>query len=160
MATLKFNALVKVLVPAVLLGAAGIGLYVCMSGSLDKMAVPWAAPPPLTPEQLREPGIAGDTLQDTQAISDPSDILARGRYMARGRYNVEILVIRNNREGYVVVDPQVLSGKFVVATFRHRWVRASGQPEDITILYLMKPEHPEAAFAAEPPLPVTTGGKR
>ncbi|EEH0272133.1 DUF3438 family protein [Salmonella enterica] len=160
MATLKFNALVKVLIPAVLPGAAGIGLYVCMSGSLDKMAVPWAAPPPLTPEQLREPGIAGDTPQDTQAISDPSDILARGRYMARGRYNVEILVIRNNREGYVVVDPQILSGKFVVATFRHRWVRASGQPEDITILYLMKPEHPEAAFAAEPPLPVTTGGKR
>ncbi|EKN9118559.1 TIGR03749 family integrating conjugative element protein, partial [Salmonella enterica] len=40
------------------------------------------------------------------------------------------------------------------------WVRASGQPEDITILYLMKPEHPEAAFTAEPPLPVTTGGKR
>ncbi|ENU7738113.1 DUF3438 family protein [Salmonella enterica] len=154
MATLKSSSLVKVLIPAVLLGAAGIGLYVCMSGSLDKMAVPWAAPPPLTPEQLREPGIAGDTPQDTQAISDPSDILARGRY------NVEILVVRNNREGDVVVDPQVLSGKFVVATFRHRWVRASGQPEDITILYLMKPEHPEAAFAAEPPLPVTTGGKR
>ncbi|ECQ3654384.1 DUF3438 family protein [Salmonella enterica] len=152
MATLKSNALVKVLVPAVLLGAAGVGLYVCMSGSLDKMAVPWAAPPPLTPEQLRELGIAGE--------SDPSDILARGRYMARGKYNVEILVVRNNREGDVVVDPQVLSGKFVVATFRHRWVRASGQPEDITILYLMKPEHPEAVFAAEPPLPVTTGGKR
>ncbi|EBH8951505.1 DUF3438 family protein [Salmonella enterica] len=153
MATLKSSALVKVLIPAVLLVAAGIGLYAGMSGSLDKMA-------PLTPEQWREPGIAGGTPQDTQAISAPSDILARGRYMARGRYNVEILVVRNNREGDVVVDPQVLSGKFVVATFRHRWVRASGQPEDITILYLMKPEHPEAAFAAEPPLPVTTGGKR
>ncbi|ECF8076767.1 hypothetical protein CWU58_27485 [Salmonella enterica] len=102
MATLKSNALVKVLVPAVLLGAAGIGLHACMSGSLDKMA-------PLTLEQLREPGIGGGTPQDTQAISDPSDILARGRY------NVEILVVRNNRE---------------------------------------------AAFAAEPPLPVTTGGKR
>ncbi|EAA8668920.1 hypothetical protein EO05_26440, partial [Salmonella enterica] len=100
MATLKSSALVKVLVPAVLLGAAGIGLHACMSGSLDKMA-------PLTPEQLREPGIGGGTPQDTQAISDPSDILARGRY------NVEILVVRNNRE---------------------------------------------AAFAAEPPLPVTTGG--
>ncbi|EBH1934584.1 DUF3438 family protein [Salmonella enterica] len=131
MATLKSSALVKVLVPAVLLVAAGIGLHACMSGSLDKMA-------PLTPEQLRELGIADE--------SDPSDILARGRHMAPGKYNVEILVIRNNREGNVVVDPQVLSGKFVVATFRHRWVRASGQPE--------------AAFAAEPPLPVTTGGKR
>ncbi|EBI5645151.1 DUF3438 family protein [Salmonella enterica subsp. enterica] len=124
------------------------------------MAVPWAALPPLTPEQLRELGITGDTPQDTRAISDPSDIVARGRYMALWRYNVEILVVRNNREGDVVVDPQVLSGKFVSAAFRHRWVRASGQPEDITILYLMKPEHPEAAFAAEPPLPVTTGGKR
>lgn len=141
MATLKSSALVKVLVPAVLLVAAGIGLHACMSGSQDKMS-------PLTPEQLRELGIAGE--------SDPSDILARGRR----KYNVEILVVRNNREGDVVVDPQVLSGKFVVAAFRHRWVRASGQPEDITILYLMKPEHPEAAFVAEPPLPVTTGGKR
>ncbi|ECQ8983251.1 hypothetical protein F0D31_26550 [Salmonella enterica subsp. enterica] len=108
MATLKSNALVKVLVPAVLLGAAGVGMRACTSGSLDKMA-------PLTLEQLRELGIGGGTPQDTQAISDPSDILARGRYMARGRYNVEILVVRNNRE---------------------------------------------AAFAAEPPLPVTTGGKR
>ncbi|EGO2478275.1 DUF3438 family protein [Salmonella enterica] len=160
MATLKSGTLVKLLVPAVLLGAAGIGLYACTSGSLDKMAVPWADLPPLTPEQWREAGITGDTPQDTRAISDPSDIVARGRYMAGGKYNVEILVVRNNREGDVVVDPQVLSGKFVLAAFRHQWVRASGQPEDITILYLMKPEHPEAAFAAEPPLPVTTGGKR
>ncbi|EDE6686986.1 DUF3438 family protein [Salmonella enterica subsp. enterica serovar Apeyeme] len=160
MTTLKSGTLVKVLIPAVLLVAAGIGLHACTSGSLDKMAVPWADLPPLTPEQLREAGITGDTPQDTQAISDPSDIVARGRYMAGGKYNVEILVVRNNREGDVVVDPHVLSGKFVVATFRHRWVRASGQPEDITILYLMKPEHPEAAFAAEPPAPVTKGGKR
>ncbi|EJX4928519.1 TIGR03752 family integrating conjugative element protein, partial [Salmonella enterica] len=64
MATLKSSALVKVLIPAVLLVAAGIGLYAGMSGSLDKMA-------PLTPEQWREPGIAGGTPQDTQAISAP-----------------------------------------------------------------------------------------
>ncbi|EGF3847372.1 DUF3438 family protein [Salmonella enterica] len=160
MATLKSNALVKVLVPAVLLGAAGVGMRACTSGTPEQTATQQVPLPPLTPEQLLKLGIAGDTPQDTRAISDPSDIVARGRYMALWRYNVEILVVRNNREGDVVVDPQILSGKFVLAAFRHQWVRASGQPEDITILYLMKPEHPEAEFAAEPPLPVTTGGKR
>ncbi|EMI7380102.1 TIGR03752 family integrating conjugative element protein [Salmonella enterica] len=65
MATLKSNALVKVLVPAVLLGAAGIGMRACTSGSPDKVTTQQVPLPQLTPEQLRELGIEGDTPQDT-----------------------------------------------------------------------------------------------
>ncbi|ECD6340857.1 TIGR03752 family integrating conjugative element protein [Salmonella enterica subsp. enterica serovar Newport] len=65
MATLKSNALVKVLVPAVLLGAAGIGMRACTSGTPEKVATQQVPLPQLTPEQLRELGIEGDTPQDT-----------------------------------------------------------------------------------------------
>ncbi|EBA4670339.1 TIGR03752 family integrating conjugative element protein [Salmonella enterica] len=65
MATLKSNALVKVLVPAVLLGAAGIGMRACTSGTPEKAATQQVPLPQLTPEQLRELGIEGDTPQDT-----------------------------------------------------------------------------------------------
>ncbi|ECD3736405.1 TIGR03752 family integrating conjugative element protein [Salmonella enterica subsp. enterica serovar Stanley] len=65
MATLKSNALVKVLVPAVLLGAAGIGMRACTSGTPEKAATRQVPLPQLTPEQLRELGIEGDTPQDT-----------------------------------------------------------------------------------------------
>ncbi|HGB5896242.1 TPA: TIGR03752 family integrating conjugative element protein [Salmonella enterica] len=65
MATLKSNALVKVLVPAVLLGAAGVGMRACTSGPPEKTATQQIPLPQLTPEQLRELGIEGDTPQDT-----------------------------------------------------------------------------------------------
>ncbi|ECE0739811.1 TIGR03752 family integrating conjugative element protein [Salmonella enterica] len=65
MATLKSNALVKVLVPAVLLGATGIGMRACTSGTPDKATTQQVPLPQLTPEQLRELGIEGDTPQDT-----------------------------------------------------------------------------------------------
>lgn len=38
MATLKSNALVKVLVPAVLLGAVGVGMRACTSGTPEQTA--------------------------------------------------------------------------------------------------------------------------
>ncbi|EJX3102444.1 TIGR03752 family integrating conjugative element protein [Salmonella enterica] len=65
MATLKSNALVKVLVPAVLLGAAGVGMRACTSGAPEQTATQQVPLPQLTPEQLRELGIEGDTPQDT-----------------------------------------------------------------------------------------------
>ncbi|MGG6113521.1 hypothetical protein ACQSFK_11075 [Salmonella enterica] len=75
MATLKSNALVKVLVPAVLLGAAGIGMRACTSGTPEKAATQQVPLPQLTPEQLRELGIEGDTPQDTL----PGTIVIRQR---------------------------------------------------------------------------------
>ncbi|EBW6363908.1 TIGR03752 family integrating conjugative element protein [Salmonella enterica subsp. enterica serovar Oranienburg] len=65
MATLKSNALVKVLVPAVLLGAVGVGMRACTSGAPELTATQQVPLPQLTPEQLRELGIEGDTPQDT-----------------------------------------------------------------------------------------------
>ncbi|EBW6362354.1 TIGR03752 family integrating conjugative element protein [Salmonella enterica subsp. enterica serovar Oranienburg] len=65
MATLKSSAIVKVLVPAVLLGAAGVGMRACTSGTPEQTATQQVPLPQLTPEQLRELGIEGDTPQDT-----------------------------------------------------------------------------------------------
>ncbi|HAF1587075.1 TPA: TIGR03752 family integrating conjugative element protein, partial [Salmonella enterica] len=65
MATLKSNLLVKVLVPAVLLGAAGVGMRACTPGAPEQTATQQVPLPQLTPEQLRELGIEGDTPQDT-----------------------------------------------------------------------------------------------
>ncbi len=65
MATLKSNALVKVLIPAVVLGAAAVGMRACTSGTPEKAATQQVPLPQLTPEQLRELGIEGDTPQDT-----------------------------------------------------------------------------------------------
>ncbi|HIF3105211.1 TPA: TIGR03752 family integrating conjugative element protein [Salmonella enterica] len=65
MATLKSNAIVKMLVPAVILGAAAVGMRACTSGTPEKTATQQIPLPQLTPEQLRELGIEGDTPQDT-----------------------------------------------------------------------------------------------
>lgn len=65
MATLKSNAIVKMLVPAVILGAAAVGMRACTSGTPEKTATQQVPLPQLTPEQLRELGIEGDTPQDT-----------------------------------------------------------------------------------------------
>ena len=64
MATLRSSKLVKVIVPAVVLGAIAIGIRACG----DRRAEPEPAAtvlPSLTPEQLRELGVEGDTAQDT-----------------------------------------------------------------------------------------------
>ncbi|EIE5051860.1 TIGR03752 family integrating conjugative element protein, partial [Salmonella enterica subsp. enterica serovar Java] len=53
MATLKSNLLVKALVPAVLLGAAGVGMRACTSGAPEQTATQQVPLPQLTPEQLR-----------------------------------------------------------------------------------------------------------
>jgi integrating conjugative element protein (TIGR03752 family) len=65
MATLKSNAIVKMLVPAVILGAAAVGMRACTSGTPEKTVTQQVPLPQLTPEQLRELGIEGDTPQDT-----------------------------------------------------------------------------------------------
>ncbi|WP_337024601.1 MULTISPECIES: TIGR03749 family integrating conjugative element protein [unclassified Pantoea] len=60
------------------------------------------------------------------------------------------LRIRNSSSQKVVLDPRELQGRFVTATFQHRWVGAAGTPEDTTTLYLVTAGRPDDAFVREP----------
>ncbi|EGO2478276.1 TIGR03749 family integrating conjugative element protein [Salmonella enterica] len=91
--------------------------------------------------------------------SEPLDIRPLAAW-GRGEYSVVALRVRNTGNGKVVTDPRVLAGRFVAATFQHRWLGPAGQPEDTTTLYLVVQGRPEAAFIAEPPVPTVKGGKR
>ncbi|ECH3816822.1 TIGR03749 family integrating conjugative element protein [Salmonella enterica] len=91
--------------------------------------------------------------------SEPLDIQPLAAW-GRGEYSVVALRVRNIGNGKVVTDPRALAGRFVAATFQHRWLGPAGQPEDTTTLYLVVQGRPEAAFIAEPPVPTVKGGKR
>ncbi|ECE7751419.1 TIGR03749 family integrating conjugative element protein [Salmonella enterica subsp. enterica serovar Ngili] len=68
----------------------------------------------------------------------------------RGDYSVVALKVRNTGSTKVVMDPRALNGRFMAATFQHRWLGPAGEPEDTTTLYLVIKGRPEAAFIAEP----------
>ena len=65
-------------------------------------------------------------------------------------YSVVALMLRNQRSEKVVLDPRRLQGRFYSATFQHRWLGASGTPEDTTTVYLVTRERPDTAFLPEP----------
>jgi len=60
------------------------------------------------------------------------------------------LRIRNSSSQRVVLDPRELQGRFVTATFQHRWLGAAGTPEDTTTLYLVTAGRPDDVFVREP----------
>ncbi|EBS4058394.1 TIGR03752 family integrating conjugative element protein [Salmonella enterica subsp. enterica serovar Newport] len=64
MAMLRSNTLVKVIIPVLTLGAVAIGIRACSDKSVRQETTTTALPT-LTPEQLRELGVEGDTAQDT-----------------------------------------------------------------------------------------------
>ena len=65
-------------------------------------------------------------------------------------YSVLALPLRNQRAEKVVLDPRRRQGNFYSATFQHRWLGASGTPEDTTTVYLVTKGRPDAAFLPEP----------
>ncbi|AZT26301.1 TPA: TIGR03749 family integrating conjugative element protein [Salmonella enterica] len=65
-------------------------------------------------------------------------------------YSVVALTLRNQRAEKVVLDPRRLQGNFYSATFQHRWLGASGMPEDTTTVYLVTKGRPDVAFLPEP----------
>ncbi|ENA0198891.1 TIGR03752 family integrating conjugative element protein [Salmonella enterica] len=64
MATLRSNTLVKIIIPVVALSAVAIGIRACSDKRVQQEAAVTTLPT-LTPEQLRELGVEGDTAQDT-----------------------------------------------------------------------------------------------
>lgn len=75
-------------------------------------------------------------------------------------YSVVALTLRNQRPEKVVLDPRRLQGNFYSATFQHRWLGASGTPEDTTTVYLVTKGRPDAAFLPEPVKAKTGKGRK
>uniref|UniRef100_UPI000C0506FE TIGR03749 family integrating conjugative element protein n=1 Tax=Xenorhabdus budapestensis TaxID=290110 RepID=UPI000C0506FE len=61
-------------------------------------------------------------------------------------HTVVALKLRNPTQRKITLDPRALQGKFVAATFQHRWLGETGSPEDTTVLYLVTKGRPENAF--------------
>ena len=57
--------------------------------------------------------------------------------------------VRNMTSRKIVLDPRSLQGKFVSATFQHRFLGLVGTPEDTTMLYLVMDSRPENALIPE-----------
>ncbi|EAA9319070.1 TIGR03749 family integrating conjugative element protein [Salmonella enterica subsp. enterica] len=92
------------------------------------------------------------TLPDTLTSLLPSESVEIKPLAAWGLqgYSVVALTLRNQRSEKVVLDPRRLQGNFYSATFQHRWLGASGTPEDTTTVYLVTKGRPDAAFLPEP----------
>jgi integrating conjugative element protein (TIGR03749 family) len=67
-----------------------------------------------------------------------------------GSRNVVALKVQNTASRKITLDPRVLQGQFVTATFQHRYLGPVGTPEDTTTLYLVTSGRPDGAFVAEP----------
>ncbi|CDM88638.1 putative exported protein [Xenorhabdus bovienii] len=68
----------------------------------------------------------------------------------RQNQHVVVLKLRNTAKRKITLDPRALQGRFVAATFQHRWLGEAGTPEDITLLYLITAGRPDKAFVPEP----------
>lgn len=51
--------------------------------------------------------------------------------------SVVAVTVRNTASRKIILDPRMLQGKFIAATFQHRWLGPAGSPEDTTTLYLV-----------------------
>jgi len=45
--------------------------------------------------------------------------------------------LTNSSSGWITLDPRVLQGDFLTATFQHEALGPRGTPEDTTVLYLV-----------------------
>ncbi|SFN78752.1 TIGR03749 family integrating conjugative element protein [Xenorhabdus japonica] len=73
-------------------------------------------------------------------------------------HTVVALKLRNPTQRKITLDPRALQGKFVVATFQHRWLGEAGTPEEATVLYLVTKGLPDNALIPEP-VSVKPGGR-
>lgn len=81
--------------------------------------------------------------------SEPLTVSPVAAWAAGGR-TVVALKLTSTVSRRIVLDPRALQGRFVAATFQHRWLGAAGTPEDTTMLYVVTAGSPEKAFVEEP----------
>ncbi|KAB1582974.1 TIGR03749 family integrating conjugative element protein [Serratia marcescens] len=81
--------------------------------------------------------------------SEPVSVTPLGGW-GIGSRNVVALKVKNTASRKITLDPRVLQGQFVTATFQHRYLGPVGTPEDTTTLYLVTAGRPDGAFVAEP----------
>ena len=82
----------------------------------------------------------------------PSEAITATPLAAWGVANRAVVAVRlqNTASRRIVLDPRILQGQFVAATFQHRWLGPVGTPEDTTTAYIVTGPRPESAFIAEP----------
>ncbi|MDF7679932.1 TIGR03749 family integrating conjugative element protein [Enterobacteriaceae bacterium ESL0689] len=92
----------------------------------------------------------------------PSEAVTAIPLAAWGVANRAVVAIRlqNTTRHRIVLDPRLLQGQFVAATFQHRWLGPEGSPEDTTTVYLVTGARPETAFVTEPVRKVTRISKK
>ncbi|CEE91471.1 TIGR03749 family integrating conjugative element protein [Xenorhabdus koppenhoeferi] len=81
----------------------------------------------------------------------PVQIMPLAGWRSNG-VSVIALKFTNSSSKNLVLDPRVLQGQFITATFQHKWLGATGTPEDTTTLYLVMKGKPEDSFITEPTL--------
>ena len=89
--------------------------------------------------------------------SEPLTVSPVAAWAAGGR-TVVALKLTSTVSRRIVLDPRALQGRFVAATFQHRWLGAAGTPEDTTMLYVVTAGSPEKAFV-EGPVTSRRGGE-
>lgn len=68
----------------------------------------------------------------------------------QGEMTVTAIRLQNRSAQRIDLDPRELQGRFLTATFQHRWLGAHGTPEDTTVLYLVTRGDSGDAFIPEP----------
>ncbi|CDL79961.1 TIGR03749 family integrating conjugative element protein [Xenorhabdus cabanillasii] len=83
--------------------------------------------------------------------SAPIQVIPLAGWRANG-VTVVALKLTNLTTEKIVLDPRMLQGRFLTATFQHQWLGPTSTPEDTTTLYLVMKGKSENAFIAEPAL--------
>ncbi|OTA16791.1 conjugal transfer protein [Xenorhabdus vietnamensis] len=89
--------------------------------------------------------------------SEPIEIIPLAGWRLHN-HTVVALKLRNPIQRKITLDPRALQGKFVAATFQHRWLGEAGTPEETTVLYLVTKGLPDNALIPEP-ASVKPGGR-
>ncbi|WP_418156210.1 DUF3438 family protein [Pseudomonas aeruginosa] len=83
----------------------------------------------LVADYLRRPNLQALPQSQRQLIS-----LVLWKLLASSTHAVRLI---NSSSGWVTLDPRVLQGDFLTATFQHEALGPRGTPEDTTVLYLV-----------------------
>ncbi|EDW2262313.1 TIGR03749 family integrating conjugative element protein [Salmonella enterica] len=68
-----------------------------------------------------------------------------------GDTTVTAIKLQNRSMSRINLDPRVLQGQFLTASFQHGWLGTHGTPEDTTVVYLVTDGSANNAILPEPP---------
>ena len=91
------------------------------------------------------PGLSRVTLSSSLKLDNLAPVLPlRARALAAWRlddYWLTTVLLTNTTDHWLALDPRILQGDFVAATFQHTTLGPRGEPTDTTVLYLVTRGH-------------------